>query len=174
MWYKTCFSFKLFNVWESPFVILNISDNTRWFGTNYEPAGATSLCDSRYAKSMWWWNSLFGVLRPPPFNFNYPRICLYYTKFWNYFIFSGVDHSSNVVDNSSIGIGDKAPKHNQVAVEEPDTLKMAAVNNSDVGMLAPKPILFLVLWYFFSGLTLFFNKYIVAIMNGSETLLSMF
>ena len=44
--------------------------------------------------------------------------------------------------------------------------------NSDVGMLAPKPIVFLVLWYFFSGLTLFFNKYIVAVMNGSETVLS--
>ena len=50
--------------------------------------------------------------------------------------------------------------------------KMIGVKNSDVGMLARKPILFLLLWYFFSGLTLFFNKYIVATMNGSETLLS--
>lgn len=46
-----------------------------------------------------------------------------------------------------------------------DTSNMAAVKNSDIGMLAPKPILFLLLWYFFSGLTLFFNKYIVAIMK---------
>ena len=60
-------------------------------------------------------------------------------------------------------------KSEHVAVLE--TSKMVGVKNSDVGMLARKPILFLLLWYFFSGLTLFFNKYIVN-MNGSETLLS--
>ena len=58
-----------------------------------------------------------------------------------------------------------------VASTESDKSKMASVKNSDIGMLAPKPILFLLLWYFFSGLTLFFNKYIVATMHGSETLL---
>ena len=42
----------------------------------------------------------------------------------------------------------------------------------DLGMLSPKPILFLILWYIFSGLTLFFNKYIVAVMGGSEAVLS--
>ena len=44
--------------------------------------------------------------------------------------------------------------------------------SADLGMLSPKPILFLCLWYFFSGLTLFFNKYIVAIRGGSEAILS--
>ena len=62
-------------------------------------------------------------------------------------------------------------EHLTVVSTEFDKSKMASVKNSDIGMLAPKPILFLTLWYFFSGLTLFFNKYIVATMHGSETLL---
>ena len=63
-------------------------------------------------------------------------------------------------------------KNYEMSSTNSETSKMGTVKNSDIGMLAPKPILFLLLWYFFSGLTLFFNKYIVAIMNGSESLLS--
>ena len=67
----------------------------------------------------------------------------------------------------------KDTEHLAVASTVLDKSKMATAKNSDIGMLAPKPILFLSLWYFFSGLTLFFNKYIVATMHGSETLLGM-
>ena len=78
--------------------------------------------------------------------------------------------STDVVsDEKSTGFENKSLKDFRVHADE---LTMSAVRNSDIGMRAPKPILFLILWYLFSGLTLFFNKYIVAIMKGSETLLS--
>ena len=71
----------------------------------------------------------------------------------------------------SLEIENKDTEHYTGASTVFDKSKMATVSNSDIGMLAPKPMLFLLLWYFFSGLTLFFNKYIVATMHGSETLL---
>ena len=77
--------------------------------------------------------------------------------------------SDVVSDEESTGFENKSLKDFHVHADE---LTMSAVRNSDIGMRAPKPILFLILWYLFSGLTLFFNKYIVAIMKGSETLLS--
>ena len=77
--------------------------------------------------------------------------------------------SDVVSDKKSTGSENNTLKDFRVHADE---LTMSAVRNSDIGMRAPKPILFLTLWYLFSGLTLFFNKYIVAIMKGSETLLS--
>lgn len=38
----------------------------------------------------------------------------------------------------------------------------------------PKALLFLALWYFFSGCTLFLNKYIVAFMGGDPLILCKF
>ncbi len=40
-----------------------------------------------------------------------------------------------------------------------------------VGGWQPKAILFLVLWYFWSGCTLFLNKYVVFYMKGDATFL---
>jgi len=85
---------------------------------------------------------------------------------------TGVQSGSSSRPRKSTSDQLSASKSNSMSASNIDTSKMAVVKNSDIGMLAPKPILFLLLWYFFSGLTLFFNKYIVAIMNGSESLLS--
>ena len=88
------------------------------------------------------------------------------------FIFSDIHISQHAISRKD---SSKIDNFNFEKIQEAQnissTSKMAVMKNSDVGMLAPKPIIFLLLWYFFSGLTLFFNKYIVATMNGSETLL---
>jgi len=39
------------------------------------------------------------------------------------------------------------------------------------GLMNPKALIFLGLWYFFSALTLFLNKYIVDMMGGDAGLL---
>ena len=85
-----------------------------------------------------------------------------------YHILDGKRTRARKNSNETLGTS----KNYKMSSTNSETSKMGTVKNSDIGMLAPKPILFLLLWYFFSGLTLFFNKYIVAIMNGSESLLS--
>lgn len=42
------------------------------------------------------------------------------------------------------------------------------------GLFNPRALLFLTLWYFFSGCTLFLNKYILAYMEGDPTILGKF
>jgi len=44
-------------------------------------------------------------------------------------------------------------------------------NNNKQGLLNVRALFFLVLWYFFSGCTLFLNKYILTYMNGDPTVL---
>lgn len=44
---------------------------------------------------------------------------------------------------------------------------------SKEGLLNVRAIFFLVLWYFFSGCTLFLNKYILSYMKGDPTVLGM-
>lgn len=39
------------------------------------------------------------------------------------------------------------------------------------GLFNPRAFLFLTLWYFFSGCTLFLNKYILSYMEGNPTIL---
>lgn len=39
------------------------------------------------------------------------------------------------------------------------------------GLFYPRALLFLTLWYFFSGCTLFLNKYILSYMEGDPTIL---
>lgn len=39
------------------------------------------------------------------------------------------------------------------------------------GLLNPRALLFLTLWYVFSGCTLFLNKYILSYMEGNPTIL---
>lgn len=45
---------------------------------------------------------------------------------------------------------------------------------SKEGLFNVRAIFFLVLWYFFSGCTLFLNKYILSYMKGDPTILGMF
>lgn len=44
-------------------------------------------------------------------------------------------------------------------------------DNTGQGLFDVRALFFLVLWYFFSGCTLFLNKYILTYMNGDPTLL---
>lgn len=42
---------------------------------------------------------------------------------------------------------------------------------STLGLLNVRALIFLILWYIFSGCTLFLNKYILTYMNGNPTIL---
>lgn len=42
------------------------------------------------------------------------------------------------------------------------------------GLTSIRAIIFLLLWYFFSGCTLFLNKYILTYQNGNPTILGKF
>ena len=46
------------------------------------------------------------------------------------------------------------------------------VNKGNIGLWSARAMLFIFLWYFFSALTLFLNKYILATMHGDPVLLS--
>jgi len=65
----------------------------------------------------------------------------------------------------------------QTIVSEVPRIKMAHDESgsknttTNAGLLNVRALWFLFLWYFFSGLTLFLNKYIIAYMNGDPTLL---
>ncbi len=48
------------------------------------------------------------------------------------------------------------------------------VNKNNVGLWSARALVFIFLWYFFSALTLFLNKYILATMHGDPVLLSEF
>lgn len=53
-----------------------------------------------------------------------------------------------------------------------DNEKIVVMNESEMAdRIGAKAILFLALWYFWSGCTLFFNKYIVAYLKGDPTIL---
>lgn len=45
--------------------------------------------------------------------------------------------------------------------------------NTKGGLSNPRALLFLILWYVFSGCTLFLNKYILTYMEGDPTILGM-
>ena len=47
----------------------------------------------------------------------------------------------------------------------------AETNDDKLGIMHPKAIMFCALWYFFSSLTLFLNKYIVDMQKGDAALL---
>ena len=46
------------------------------------------------------------------------------------------------------------------------------VNKGNIGLWSVRAMLFIFLWYFFSALTLFLNKYILSTMHGDAVLLS--
>jgi hypothetical protein len=49
--------------------------------------------------------------------------------------------------------------------------KLIEVDNHKAGLANLRAIVFLLLWYFFSGCTLFLNKYILTYLNGNPTVL---
>lgn len=51
--------------------------------------------------------------------------------------------------------------------KKPDGLRV----NARQGLFNVRAFFFLILWYFFSGCTLFLNKYILSFMNGDPTVL---
>lgn len=54
---------------------------------------------------------------------------------------------------------------------ENNVKKDTSLEKSKAGLTSIRAIIFLLLWYFFSGCTLFLNKYILTYQNGNPTVL---
>lgn len=63
-------------------------------------------------------------------------------------------------------------EHSQLNEKKKNFPEVIAMSeNTKQGLLNVRALFFLTLWYFFSGCTLFLNKYILTYMNGDPTLL---
>lgn len=61
-----------------------------------------------------------------------------------------------------------AKQENNIAIKKE---KLPDVDTHRAGLANFRAIIFLLLWYFFSGCTLFLNKYILTYLNGNPTVL---
>lgn len=69
--------------------------------------------------------------------------------------------------------GEMAPAANGVMMQGKDKENaLDNVNKGNIGLWSARAMLFIFLWYFFSALTLFLNKYILTTMHGDAVLLS--
>ncbi|GLV38838.1 uncharacterized protein CBL_05837 [Carabus blaptoides fortunei] len=64
----------------------------------------------------------------------------------------------------------KKVDNNHVSKKEIES-PVTAVDSKSHGLLNVRAVIFLLLWYIFSGCTLFLNKYILTYMNGNPTIL---
>lgn len=69
-----------------------------------------------------------------------------------------------------------APHTNNAKLKEPELRLIrreseAIVSETKSGLMSVRAITFLLLWYFFSGCTLFLNKYILKYLNGNPWVL---
>lgn len=73
-------------------------------------------------------------------------------------------------DNSLAGNGKEKETHDILSKDLANNLITSKPNNK-VGLFNVRALTFLLLWYFFSGCTLFLNKYILTYLNGNPTVL---
>lgn len=76
-------------------------------------------------------------------------------------------------DNSLEGNGKEKENHDILSKDLANNLITSKPNNK-VGLFNVRALTFLLLWYFFSGCTLFLNKYILTYLNGNPTVLGLF
>lgn len=69
--------------------------------------------------------------------------------------------------------GEEKEKHDILSKELTNNLITSKPNNK-VGLFNIRALTFLLLWYFFSGCTLFLNKYILTYLNGNPTVLGLY
>lgn len=61
--------------------------------------------------------------------------------------------------------------HNKHHMEHKKREELILTSDNKGGLSNPRALLFLILWYVFSGCTLFLNKYILSFMKGDPTIL---
>lgn len=72
------------------------------------------------------------------------------------------------MESSHVHISTNNFKENDGTLMRKDDLSSV---DSKSGLLSIRAIIFLLLWYLFSGCTLFLNKYILTYLNGNPTVL---
>lgn len=73
-------------------------------------------------------------------------------------------------DNDEFGTGSVTPSKGYVEKKKRED-EIILASDSKGGLFNPRAMLFLTLWYVFSGCTLFLNKYILSYMEGDPTIL---
>lgn len=76
---------------------------------------------------------------------------------------------SKVMDNMNISVNSNNVKEVETVIERKESDPIILANKK--GLLNVRAIIFLLLWYIFSGCTLFLNKYILTYLNGNPTVL---
>ncbi|KAI4466286.1 solute carrier family 35 [Holotrichia oblita] len=76
---------------------------------------------------------------------------------------------SKVMDNMNISVNSNNIKKVETVIERKESDPIIVANKK--GLLNVRAIIFLLLWYIFSGCTLFLNKYILTYLNGNPTVL---
>lgn len=76
------------------------------------------------------------------------------------------------MDNSYVHISTNSFKENESLISRKDSEAVTTlVADTKTGLLNVRALVFLLLWYIFSGCTLFLNKYILTYLNGNPTVL---
>ena len=81
---------------------------------------------------------------------------------------------SNAARNVVAEVGSDLPSAHGVVAKTEATVAMAALpgtREQQASGMPPKAVMYLLLWYFWSGCTLFLNKYVVFYMKGDSTFL---
>lgn len=73
------------------------------------------------------------------------------------------------MDNSYVHINTNTFKDNEILISRKDNESLST--EVKTGLLNIRALVFLLLWYIFSGCTLFLNKYILTYLNGNPTVL---
>ena len=75
------------------------------------------------------------------------------------------------MDNSHINMCTTQSKDVEPLTQRKDNSDQPIFAHSKMGLLNVRAIIFLLLWYFFSGCTLFLNKYILTYLDGNPAIL---
>lgn len=75
------------------------------------------------------------------------------------------------MDNSYVLISGNSFKEHEFHSSKKDTEPSVSISDNKSGLLNARALVFLLLWYIFSGCTLFLNKYILTYLNGNPTVL---
>ncbi len=87
---------------------------------------------------------------------------------------SGHNYTAAIMDKSTSNLQHLANGYKEVARVE-ETSKERAMESAvkgNIGLTSQRAMTFIFLWYFFSAVTLFSNKYILSNMHGDPVLLS--
>ena len=80
------------------------------------------------------------------------------------------NHATNTDSDRDVARDNNSIKTSLISTFNQET--MSADKSTDGGLMRPRPLLFLILWYFFSFTTILLNKHILTTLKGDAVLLA--